>query len=232
MSVSKEYNKSKDKIYRLACRNCDSFTNHKVLTSIETNWGDDDVEIYGTDMFEIVECLGCDSVSFRLASINSEDVESYNEETGKTNYKIDEELYPNRIAGRKEIEDTHLLPPKIIKIYKEVHKALCSRLRILAGIGIRVLVESVCRGKEANGSNLENKIDDLVINGLLTKENAEALHATRLLGNRLAHEVIQPKDEVLEIAMDIVENLLMSVYIIPEKAKRLKINASLKINSK
>lgn len=228
MSVSKEYNKSKDKIHRLACRNCDSFTNHKVLTSIETNWGDDDVEIYGTDMFEIVECLGCDSVSFRLASINSEDVESYYEKTGETNYKIDEELYPNRIAGRKEIENIHLFPPETLKIYKEIHKALCSRLRILSGIGIRVLVESVCREREANGSNLENKIDDLVNKGLLTKENSEALHATRLLGNRLAHEVIEPKDEALEIAMDIIENLLMSVYIIPNKAKRLKISVSSK----
>ena len=228
MSVSKECNKSKDKIHRLACRNCDSFTNHKVLTSIETNWGDDDVGIYGTDMFEIVECLGCDSVSFRLASINSEDAESYNEETGEINYKIDEELYPNRIAGRKEIENIHLLPPGTLKIYKEIHKAICSRLRILSGIGIRVLVESVCRESEANGSSLENKIDDLVNKGLLTKENSEALHATRLLGNRLAHEVIEPKDEALEIAMDIIENLLMSVYIIPNKAKRLKISVSSK----
>ncbi|MDP3052009.1 MAG: DUF4145 domain-containing protein [bacterium] len=226
MSNDKKYNKTKDKIYKLACRNCNAVTNHKVLTSVENNWGDDDIPMYGTDVSEIVECLGCDSISFRLTSTNSENIDGYNEETGDFEYTVDEELYPNRIAGRKVIENTYLLPTKTLNIYKEVHKALCSRFRILAGIGIRVIVESVCREKEAKGPNLENKIDDLVNKGLLTKENAEALHATRLLGNKLAHEFIESRDEELEIAMDIVENLLMSVYIIPEKTKRLKIGVS------
>ncbi len=220
--MSKEYDKSKDKIYKLACRYCSLITNHKVLTSVMDNWVDDEVQIFGTLEFEIVECLGCDSISFRSTSQNSEDIDSFSDETGEITYVVDEELYPNRIAGRKEIESSYLLPLGTLKIYKEAHKALCSRLRILAGIGIRVLVESVCREKGANGSNLEEKIDDLVNKGLLTIESAGTLHKTRLLGNRLAHEIIEPKDEELEIAMDIVENLLMSVYIIPKKASRLK----------
>lgn len=224
--INKENNKNKGKFYKLACRNCNAITNHKVLTSVVSNWDLGEVDVQGRDEFEVVECLGCDWLSFRLASTNSEGNNSYNEETGEMEYETDEKLYPSRIAGRKEIESSYLLPPETLKIYKETHNALCSKLRILAGIGIRALVESVCREKGADGSSLENKIDDLVNKGLLTRENAKALHATRLLGNKLAHEIIDSKDEELEIAMDIVENLLGNVYIIPEKAKRLKVSIS------
>ncbi len=104
--------------------------------------------------------------------------------------------------------------------------AICSKFNILAGIGIRALVESVCKDKNAVGNDLEKRINDLVLKGILTKDEAGILHKTRLLGNRSAHEVAEPTYEELEIAMDIVENLLRNVYIIPERAKKLKIGVA------
>lgn len=88
---------------------------------------------------------------------------------------------------------------------------MCARLNILAGIGIRALVESVCREKAAQGSNLEIKIDDLVAKGVLTRDSANTLHGTRLLGNRSAHEITAANDDELDIAMDIIENLVRTV---------------------
>jgi Domain of unknown function (DUF4145) len=40
--------------------------------------------------------------------------------------------------------------------------ALCSKLPILAGVGIRALIEAVCHDKSAQGSDLRKKIDSLV----------------------------------------------------------------------
>ncbi|MDE2019262.1 MAG: DUF4145 domain-containing protein [Patescibacteria group bacterium] len=224
MSQVFEYDKTKDKNFKLPCGNCDSRTNHKVLSSVEYDWYIDGPEISGNDSFEIIVCLGCDALSFRHVSSDSDSVDM--DEYGNLNAIEREILYPSRITGRRQIENTHLLPLNIRKIYEETHGALCSRFAILAGIGIRTLAESICKEKDTVGINLEKKIDDLVIKGILTRNNAEVLHKTRLLGNRSAHEFVEPKEQELDIAMDIIENLLENVYIIPERAKRLKIDVA------
>ncbi len=213
-----EHDKTKDKEYDLACIKCDGETCHKVLFSVNVFESEDEISV--SRDYEIIICQGCKEVSFRTTSSCSEDM-SYDPETGETDYDEDIKLYPSRIAGRKQVKDMYFLPDEVLKIYKETHGALCGRLSILAGIGIRALVEAVCREKEAQGGNLKNKIDDLVTKGVLTQDSAETLHSTRLLGNNSAHETIAASDDELDIAMDIVENLIKTVYVIPQKAKRL-----------
>lgn len=87
--------------------------------------------------------------------------------------------------------------------------------RILTGIGVRALVEAVCKEVDAGGSNLEERIDALVPDHL-TKQNAEVLHGTRLLGNEAAHEVRPPSKADLEAALEVAQNLLSNVYVIPK----------------
>lgn len=213
-----EHDKNKDKEYKLACRLCDGETYHKVLHSVHVHESEKEIDVWQD--YEIVYCQGCKGVSFRSNSLCSEDV-IVDPETDEPTLEDNVELYPNRIAGRKQVKDMYLLPEDVLKIYKETHGALCARLNILAGIGIRALVETVCKEKTADGKNLEDKIDDLVAKGVLTKEGADTLHSTRLLGNRSAHEVLAASDAELDIAMDIIENLIKNVYVIPLKAKRL-----------
>jgi hypothetical protein len=68
---------------------------------------------------------------------------------------------------------------------------------------------------------LEQKIDSLVTKGVLTQTAAEILHSTRILGNKSAHDVEPQSEETLLLAMDIVENLLTNVYVLPKAAKAL-----------
>lgn len=213
-----EYDKNKDKEYKIACVKCDGETYHKVLYSVQVHESEGDIDIW--EDYEIVCCQGCKAFSFRSNFICSEDI-NYDPETGEQSLDENVKLYPNRIAGRKQVKDMYLLPNEILKIYKETHGALCAQYTVLAGIGIRALIESVCKEKKAQGSNLENRINDLVIKGVLTHDSAETLHSTRLLGNKAAHEIIAASDNELDIAMDIVENLIKTVYVIPQKAKRL-----------
>jgi len=214
-----EYNKNKDKEYKIACTKCDGETYHKVIHSVHVHESENDIDVWND--YEIVSCQGCKEISFRSNFVCSEDI-NYDPETGEQYLDENIELYPNRIAGRKQVKDMYLLPPKVQAIYKETHGALCARLHILASAGIRALVESVCVEKEAEGRNLERKIDDLVSKGILTHVSATTLHNTRLLGNRSIHELAPASYEELDIAMDIVENLVKNVYVIPEKAKRLE----------
>ncbi len=218
MSKKITLNKTKDKIREVVCSHCDNETNHLVCSSVESSWGNDDIQ--GIDIYEMIRCSGCDTISFRIASNNSEDMD--HDENGNPFYPDTIEIFPSRLMGRTALEDIYSLPDKIRLIYKETHTALCTKLKILAGVGIRALVEAVCSEKKAKGRTLERKIDNLVVKEVLTKSNAAILHKTRLLGNEAAHKTKAPSDAELDVAFDIVENLLETVYIIPKKAERLK----------
>ncbi|OGZ12883.1 MAG: hypothetical protein A2942_01695 [Candidatus Lloydbacteria bacterium RIFCSPLOWO2_01_FULL_50_20] len=219
MSKKITLDKTKGEIRQVVCRRCDNTTNHTVCSSAEFSWDFKEADIQGIDKYEIIRCQGCDDISFRVASSNSEDV-AYDEDGEYINPES-ETLYPNRLMGRTLLPDEHILPRKIKSIYLETHKAISGNLKILAGIGIRALIDAVCAEENAQGDSLEQKVDDLITKGILTKGNASVLHQTRVLGNRAAHEAEAPQDDELEIAFDIAENLLETVYIIPKKAKRL-----------
>jgi hypothetical protein len=92
---------------------------------------------------------------------------------------------------------------------------------MLAGIGIRSLIEAVCKEEDAQGSNLKDKIDDLVKMGFLTQSGAEILQKLRLMGNEAVHEMKRHDTRTLGIAFDVVENVLQAVYILPAEAERI-----------
>ena len=90
---------------------------------------------------------------------------------------------------------------------------------ILAGIGLRAIVETVCKEKNASGSNLYNKINDLVGQRVVTPVDADILHKVRTLGNSSAHEVKPHTTTQLSLAMGVLENMLKAVYILPKLIK-------------
>jgi len=210
---------TKNMAREVVCNRCDNTTNHLVCSSAKYSW-DHDGDIQGIDIYEIIRCSGCDSISFRHASSNSEDF--YMDDEGRYIHEETEEIYPGRLMGRAMLENKYFLPAKVRSIYDETHAAMCSKLPILAGVGIRALVEAVCTAESTKGRTLEKRIDDLVKREVLTKRNAVVLHKTRLLGNRSAHEIEGASDSELDVAFDIVENLLETVYIIPKKAESIK----------
>jgi hypothetical protein len=199
-------NKTQNSELWIPCGKCHGKTCHRVVVSVDfegkflTNYQEN---------YQVVQCQGCRTFSFRKAFVS--EIKEANSE----------DLYPSRVAGRHELSQVYLLPPEVARIYKETHSALCDKQPVLAGIGIRALIETVCKEKVAQGGNLEKKIDSLVATGVLTKDGAEILHSLRVLGNVAAHEVQPHSEETLGIAMDVVEHLLQGVYVLPKVAKKL-----------
>lgn len=213
--------KSDKKEHKLVCvGKCATTTKHVVLTSVEYHWSIEDGNIQGVYNYEIVQCKGCDTVCFRQSSSNTEDV-TYDETTGEQEYIETEMTFPSRLDGRRVLEDLWFLPSEIKDAYTETHTALSSKLPRLTAIGVRMVVELVCKHLNAEGDVLKQQIDDLVAKGKLTKENADVLHKTRLFGNEGAHGLQAPNESRLGIAMDIIESLLKNVFIIPRKAEDL-----------
>jgi ribosomal protein L37E len=204
----------------IVCPRCGKETYHTVRAHYERSGFIDGPDIGWTEKHQIVQCDGCGEVSYRKATSNSEDF-VYNQFSGELEHLEKENLFPKRSEGRISLAHDFEVPQGVRDLHREVVTAALEEQRVLVGIGIRALVESICKERGASGGNLEQKIDGLVTLGVLTEDGAEILHGTRLLGNEAAHEAKPLSDESIDAALKVVEHLLQTTYILPTLANRL-----------
>lgn len=213
-------NESAGQIVDVPCIECKRSTKHKVLVSADLTgedwYGQNSVQYHVHR--QITQCQGCETITFRVASSNSEDLDQ--DEDGEFSYVETTTLYPSRNEGRSALKDSHLLPSNVRRIYEETFKAMNNDQPVLAGIGLRALIETICKDRKATGPNLVAKIDSLVKLGVLTSDGAKILHKIRTLGNDSAHEVKPHTSEHLGLALDVSEHLLQGVYVLPHLAKK------------
>lgn len=202
------------------CATCGKNTAHMALTQVNLFDESDDGYFQWSSENYTLMCGGCKTVSFCVESSNSEDME-YNKD-GDPIHTVTQKVYPGRVAGRPLLEDVQLLPYGIATVYKQTHEAICGKQTILAGIGLRAIVDAVCQEKNAEGADLSQKINDLVAKGITTQSGADILHSIRLIGNESAHQAKANSESELLTALEVVEHLLLGVYLIPQKAASLK----------
>jgi hypothetical protein len=207
---------------RAKCQDCDRETTHVICASAEfqSKHSERNFSINFWDEYQAIECKGCQMVSFRHCSRNTENMD--HDPDTEEEFLIDTvKLYPEHAAGRTDMRDVELLPPTIQQIYQESLNALNAGMRLLSGIGIRALVETMCKDRKAVGRDLEKKIDDLAAQGVVAREGAEILHGLRIMGNQAAHEVRPHTLEDLRTALDVIEHALIGVYVLPKQAAGL-----------
>ena len=200
----------------VVCGECGRPTEHEVLVDVDSydKTPDDDIQFW--DNYLTIQCRGCRTLSFCIESSNTEDTSPEGDQLITTRT-----LFPGRIAGRPPLRDLHYLPWDLRKVYDEARSALMQDLSVLTGIGIRAIVETVCNEKEAPGRNLAQMIEGLVTLNLITQAEANILHDLRFMGNEAAHKVKAHTQEELNLAFDVVEHLLKTVYLLPEQTKHL-----------
>jgi hypothetical protein len=211
--------KTDGQTFKVACEACRRDTNHRVLRSVHQHaWHpahDPDIQVWVD--YQIVQCQGCEDISFRRCVSDTESEDS----------KVD--IYPARNTELAALRDDWRLPPGIRTIYSETHAALCGGHRFLAAAGLRAIVDAVCQDKGAKGEKsatpppppLSTAIDDLVRKGVLTAQAAEPLHGTRLLGNKALHRMRAPTDPELAAAFEAIQHMLQDVFLMERVTERL-----------
>lgn len=210
-----------DSYETIPCGECDRETRHKVLARTGSHWGEANGLVDIWRFYKIVQCQGCMTTSFSEEYQCSEEMD-YDPDTGEPYLPTTRKIYPSRIAGRPIMRQAHLLPHGVFKIYEEARGALCAKLNIMAGFGIRAIVEAVCKEKDMKGNNLERKIDSLAEAGHITKAGAAILHSLRFMGNAAVHEMKEHGLAELNTAFDVIEYLLHGVYVLPQQATQLR----------
>jgi len=202
------------------CAKCNRETSHDVITAVGLSDESPDGDIKVWEDYLAIKCRGCKNICFCHQLSCSEDYH-HDPRTGERALDIKQTVYPSCLAHRAELEHSWMLPLNVKQIYTETHSALCEHKPVLAGIGIRMIIEAVCQEQAASGTNLQERIDSLISMGLITSDGAGILHCIRYMGNTAAHKVIAHTDEELSAAFDVVEYVLKGVYILPHIADKL-----------
>lgn len=228
-------NGTKGKIVSVHCIECKRSTRHLVTVSLDKT-GSESNEREGwrvdwSDRYQVIECQGCETVSFRHRSWFSE-AQDFDDD-GTT-----ERVYPLRNKDAINPRPYHNVPSNLRRIYTELIDCFNNDSPTLCAAGLRALVEGVCAQQgiadgpvelPAKGGgtqvvrrdNLEGRIAGLQEKGLLTQSSAQTLHEHRYLGNSAVHELARPFSDELKLAIEIVEHVLEQLYELPEKAAEL-----------
>jgi len=204
------------------CLKCHNSTNHAVHAKIDRTDRDENTDATLWTSYLIIQCKGCDAIYFRKESTFSDDIDYDQNGCGGMATKVEcfhEEQV--RVDGLYLNDDVWSIPDIIQTIYKETLAAIQRKLFTLAGIGVRAIIEAVCKHQKTAGRDLFKKIDNLVVQGLLTSSGAKILHSIRLLGNDAAHEIKAPTQKQIIAAMKVIDHLLLGTYVLPEEAKVL-----------
>ncbi len=200
------------KIIRSHCNQCARETKHIVLASRKVE-GSELLEDYGPiywwDLYELVECRGCESVSMRHTS--------YFDPTDETTITT----YPPQVLRRRP-HWLNELPAAIVVIMRQAYQALDANGRALALMGARTAVDMVMTEKVGDVGSFAEKLDALEGTGVIGSQNRTILEAALDAGNAAAHRGYQPSADDVNAVMDIVENLLQAAYHLSSLAERLK----------
>ncbi|MEC0307372.1 DUF4145 domain-containing protein [Paenibacillus lautus] len=217
------------------CSECNRETNHSEVMSpyeLKSNIYDD---LQWIEKYYIVKCGGCDSVAF---------VKQYGDEDmwkempwGEREYYYKYTVYPEEPSGKQEqhiIKELYKVPAFINELYNEVVKAYNNSSFILCFVGLRMLIEAICKEKgiekvpltNKDGSpkrtdtgeykyrflGLSEKLKNLLQDGHITQVQYKVLDQIRDLGNESVHEMTKHNDLVVKEAIGVLENMLYNIY--------------------
>ena len=208
------------------CNDCKKMTNHAVLfykrvTTVNDNLEKNSPFYKSHEDYMTVQCCGCNELSFLMRCLETSATGTKNA-NDYLDYNYPSKEYELYITVLNDEEQAAL--PKILRqLYEEVEGAFKQQSAILAGVGLRMLVEAICLEQKIPGNNLYIQIPKLHTAGLISANEIPILDKLRKIGNISVHEIKGFSIDNLQYALDIINHVLKSVYFLPKINKRLKI---------
>jgi hypothetical protein len=193
------------------CNECRRKTRHEVVVvrKLKTQ---EDVDVgYWIDWvttYTMLECRGCGSVSLRSRLV-SEDID------------VDETAYYPPPISRQIPRWHYELPNSMRDLLKECYAALQAGSERLAIMGARSVVDVFMNNTIGDIGGFQQKLDELVKQGYVSKQNRDTLEAALEAGHAVVHRGHSPKGDEVALVFDIVENMLQTL-VLKEKSEKLK----------
>ena len=199
------------------CSVCGRITHHDILGEKGVSAGSD-ADFWWHQTYRIVQCCGCDNISFNLESVD-ESMVRYDKKDGTEELYSEYTSYPVAEGDIRPIEFTWNFPSIIYSIYFETLTALNNKCYSLVAAGFRMIVEAICKDKEIKYKNLEAQINGLRKQGIISEADRNRLHSIRFMGNDSVHIEKTPTKEDLLLVLEIINGILSNLYVIEDKIK-------------
>ncbi|WP_412724200.1 DUF4145 domain-containing protein [Alteromonas sp. D210916BOD_24] len=198
------------------CSSCGRSTKHQVITRKSVISPPN--EYHSEAIYFMLECNGCESICFRREYHDYEDYFQVGEDEFEHSTEV--AIFPNFIDGHVPIHSLWRVPTIVKDIYEESLKAIRESAYTLAGLGLRATIEAICNDKKIKGKNLQTRINAMQRSGMISKSDANRLHAIRFMGNDAAHEIKKSSHQSVLIALKIIEHMLLSVYLLEAEVNK------------
>ena len=208
------------------CSNCDKETWHEIL--FEKSYQDTGREDYD-DCSKIVvtECCGCEQPHYFLSSWTQN-------KDGSEIDCFDEWVFPPKRIHQSPswyidfafstVFDEAGEKKHVSDLLREVHVALennCPRLGIM---GIRALFEHMMISKIGDHKSFKSNLQEFQSKGFISKIQREAVKHILEAGHAAIHRSHTPSQGELVAALEIVEGLIETLYINPDKSRWISSN--------
>ncbi|WP_422010112.1 DUF4145 domain-containing protein [Roseateles sp.] len=186
------------------------------MHTTKSSWSDNDSGVSSGDQYEMIRCLGCESVRLKHTNWFSED-------DGVT-----VRYYPPAIFRRQpdwfgELWlDLGAEDDFVEKLLKEIYVALQNNLPSLAAMGVRALLEKVMISKAGDLGTFGANMAQFEKLGYVSRVQRERLEAILEVGHAAIHRLFVPKTTEVVTLIDIAEHVIESVYLHEGKVKEVK----------
>jgi hypothetical protein len=199
------------------CNACGGERNHLLLNKIRKNGEeliDNQYHVSWGDTYYVLECCGCESVKLLQDSWFSEDTDFEGRPILHQTY------YPSSIF-RPLPRWFGLLDSEwhISKLVRETYQALQNDAPSLAAMGVRAVIEAIMIDKVGDNGTFKGNLKAFQEKGYISSFQLENLEAALELGHASIHRGFIPEKHQIEVALDILENLVQGLYLLEQKAK-------------
>mgnify|MGYP001614421107 CR=1 FL=1 len=203
---------------KVMCKACEQDTWHTVLHCANTGWDDEDSGMWERTTSFTLQCLGCDNVCLLIQSQFSEDIDS---RTGIP--ELNKSVHPSPYkSDREEVARLFSVPKGVKSVYEETIKAFNGGMMILTAMGIRATIEAIAIEQKITVRGIKKKILKMENLKIITPEGVKLLELVTDIGNLAAHEIKKHHRDDIALCIDIVEDVLRSLYILPEEARHTR----------
>lgn len=201
------------------CSSCRKETSHKTLVKVNIVNGPPRDTFIKSEHYRIAECSGCHSVFFVEKKIKPEELEwmDSDQEKGKITVYPDSDEIP--LTESRLCVLSLFLPSPLKEVYTETVVAIHKQMFVLAGIGLRAVLDAICRDKGIGkgGESLAKRLKIMAEeNRLITPDEKEILDTVKELGNGSAHEGRSLSVYEIQSALIVVEHILDKLYMLPK----------------
>jgi hypothetical protein len=192
-------------------------------------WQEEETPVEGRDTWSIVECKGCDNVSFLHNHWFSEDCEMTPDGPEPV---LHSHLYPPAPARKPPewgLDFLLCLPVSdtwVVKLHEDIYSAVGIGAYTLAAMGSRTIIDFVVTSKASDEGAFKDKLNRLKASGLLSDVQIEIASAAFDAGSAAAHRGYIPSLEDVYLLLDVAESLLDHLYVEPTRLRRRSAEAA------